>query len=86
MDRGEKAIFENLSVTCHLQGNISATSPGNLKNRSRFDLFLSLATLCMVSKSQLDTEAVYIAKKVYRGHLGCNRLTLCRLKRKTLIS
>ena len=83
MDREEKAIFEILSVTCHLQGNISATSQGNLKNKSRVDLFMSAKTFCMVSKSQLDTEAVYVAKNIYRGHLGYNRSTLCRLKRKT---
>lgn len=38
MDPAERAISENLLVTCHLQGSLSAISPGKLKEQLTFRL------------------------------------------------
>jgi hypothetical protein len=54
--------------------------PGELKNDSRFDLFMSLAIFCIISNAQLETESVYVTTNIYQGHPGHYRSMLGHLQ------
>ena len=73
-DQEEKANSGYLPATCQLVDTSILRPLVNIKNDSRFALFMSLAILCMISNSQSDNDSVNIANnKVYRGHSECYR-------------
>ena len=75
--QAERANFGYHLAASHLPDNLSAPSSGQVrKSNSRFDLFKSLASFCMISNVQSDMKPVYVAKNIYRGHPGrCQPMT-----------